>query len=592
MALTQAFKQSLQSGTQSVGISGGVVPGQAMTPEQAQQWINGSTPSAASDPRVSHLSDIADAFTGGINKIGEGMEEARPASDKPEGLLDSAGHLVQGVGKIIGGAAQAVTSPLAPVFKPVSNIINDATQPIQNNPSVQKFAMSPAGETTSNVASTVADYSNAAGTVAGIKGTVDALPSTIAKVKGAVDTVKNSTVPPAIGAATTVKNAVTNPIDTIKTAIAKTVYGKDAAKIQASLKASYDKIPLPKGVMQEEAQTGKSFSDFMSQKPYLSMDVQNGKWNTYDTAQTLRAEAKPEAQALQNLLDSSAARVSEQDLITQMKSAVESVASGQERAGIQQFVEREVPTLIDQMGGETAVGPNGERMVSLADLNKIKQTLWDRSPFKPTASRADNLKSSVDYKMGQVIRQNIENSVDDADVRALNGEIGDYYHAIETLENLHGGAAPGGRIGSLFTKVAGAVAGSPGGAVGSIAGYMTADKISELMMNPAITTAIKREALNQLKVARPTVAGQVAKILQKRATESAARPKLPSPSFIPMGEYKGGAGTTPMTKAPLAEKGPVGFDPNSARFKTTFTSTQPDELQQNLHTYLDILGSK
>lgn len=322
------------------------------------------------------------------------------------------------------------------------------------------------------------------------------------------------------------------------------------------------------------------------------MDVQNGQWNTWDTAQQLRQEAKPEAQALQNLLDSSTARVSEQDLIAQMKSAVESVASGQERAGIQQFVEREVPTLIDQMGGETAVGPNGERMVSLADLNKIKQTLWDRSPFKPTASRADNLKSSVDYKMGQVIRQNIENSVDDADVKGLNSELGDYYHAIETLENLHGGAAPGGRIGSLFTKVAGAVAGSPGGAIGSIAGYMTADKISELMMNPAITTAIKREALNQLKISRPTVAGQVAKILQKRAAEAASRPQLPSPSFIPMGEYKGGAGTTPMTKAPLAGKGPVGFDPQKGQFKSTFTSTQPDELQQNLHTYLDILGSK
>lgn len=387
---------------------------------------------------------------------------------------------------------------------------------------------------------------------------------------------KNAAVNTATGvknAAVATKNAVVNPIETTKSVIAKSLYGSDADKITASLKNSYSKVPLPKGVMQEEAQTGKSFADFMSQKPYLSMPVKDAKWDTYGTAQTLREEAKPEAQALQNLLDSSHAMVSEQKLVDEMKSAVESVATGQDRTGVQQFIDRELPTLVDQMGGKTAIGPNGERMISVSGANKVKQALWNRSPFSPTASRADKLKSSVDYKMGQVIRKNIEGAVDDADIQSLNGELGDYYHAIETLENLHGGAAPGGKIGSLFTKVAGTVAGSPGGAIGSIAGYMTADKISELMMNPAITTAIKREALMQLKVQRPTVANKVADILKQREAEAMTRPKLPAPSAIYMPPSKGVV--SPSAKI-ATERAAAGE-----------TTEMP---QEQIHQYIDILG--
>lgn len=342
------------------------------------------------------------------------------------------------------------------------------------------------------------------------------------------------------GAASTAANAVAHPIETAKNAAVKAV-GGDAGKLTESLKKSYEKISLPKGVMQEEAQTGKSFAQFMAEKPYLSTPVKDMKWDTYDTAQKLRAEVKPEAEALNSLLESNGSMISQDQVIAEMKSAIKDIATGQERAGVEAYIEKEIPVLLDQFAQKTGVGPAGEKMASVSDWNKVKQILWERSPFNPTASRADKLKSSVEYKMGQVVKRDIENAVDDADIQTLNSEVGDYYHAIQVLENLHGGAAPKGRIGLDMARIAGTIAGSPGGIVGNVAGYMVAQKIAEFVANPEITTAIKRAALRELKVERPTVAGQVAEILKKQTTEREGQLRLPPPSFIPLKEGKGGA---------------------------------------------------
>lgn len=406
-----------------------------------------------------------------------------------------------------------------------------------------------------------------------------------------------------------------------KGALARAIYGTNPDKITQSLVDSYNKVPLPKGVMQEEAQTGKSFSDFMASKPYLSMPVDNMKWDTFGTAQKLRAEVKPEAQALSSLLEHSQATISENKVVDEMKSAVSNIATGQEREGVNSFIDREVPILVEQFARNTVAGPNGERMVSVADWNKIKQILWDRSPFKATASRADNLKSSVDYAMGRVLRQNIENAVPEADVKELNSQIGDYYHAIETLENLHGGAAPKGRLGLDMARIAGTVAGSPGGVVGNIVGYMTADKVAQWLSNPEITTALKRNMLEQLRVTRPSVASQVADILEQQAKAQGERLRLPEGSVRAGGldsmgrpidaegkiRYKPQGGVTPssavfhldLTPAlPPANPGAIQMPPGKG-ITTTLDKTATSKAaagesydipQQQLHYYLDGLG--
>jgi hypothetical protein len=108
-----------------------------------------------------YFDTVKQAAGAAIGKIGQGIEEAKPVGG------GGIGGLITGVGKIAGGAAEFITSPAAPALQKVGEGLSIATSPISNNPAVQKFAMSPAGQVTTDVAQTVADYTNAAGLIAG-----------------------------------------------------------------------------------------------------------------------------------------------------------------------------------------------------------------------------------------------------------------------------------------------------------------------------------------------------------------------------------------------------------------------------------------
>ncbi len=148
-------------------------------PQPAAKQVNTKDPFnpfpvKPTDPsRLSQVSDVGNQAKGGIESIKQGIGEANPLGK------GGIGGLITGVGKIASGAASVVTSPLAPVFKPLSNIIQDIGNKVADNPDVQKFAESPAGQTTAKVAETVGNYANAAGTIVGAKGAIDAAPGAL-----------------------------------------------------------------------------------------------------------------------------------------------------------------------------------------------------------------------------------------------------------------------------------------------------------------------------------------------------------------------------------------------------------------------------
>jgi hypothetical protein len=335
-------------------------------------------------------------------------------------------------------------------------------------------------------------------------------------------------------AAKTVVQAVKDPKQLLKDA-AVLRYGKDAEVAVGALEKSYSDIPLPKNITRAQAETGRSFARFMAEKPYVSIETKNMKYDTWATAQRLRAEAAVEAKAVRKLLESRVETISFDDVVTDMKSAITKKFSGMERESALKYVENEMEALKSQYSNPELVGPNGEMLMNLPTANDLKQTFWDRSPFNPTASRSDRLASSIDYEMGHTMKTSIEKSVPDVDVRALNSELGDYYNAIEILESLHGGAAPRGKIGVEFARIGGTIIGSQGGVVGSVIGYMGADQIVQFMSNPSFTTALKRYAVTELQKARPTVAQRVEELLVKQHGEQNSRLLLSEPDWIPMG---------------------------------------------------------
>jgi len=111
---------------------------------------------------------ITEQFKGGVDQAKQGYEKAKNAKN--------VGDLFGGSLNLLGGTIAAVTSPItAPLFgKPTSKAIEfiDKNNPINNNPSYQKFATSPAGEATSSGVEALANLNTTAGTIAGFKGGV------------------------------------------------------------------------------------------------------------------------------------------------------------------------------------------------------------------------------------------------------------------------------------------------------------------------------------------------------------------------------------------------------------------------------------
>lgn len=111
---------------------------------------------------------IKNAFSGGLNEIGSGYSETQQPTNSP---LQAMGNLVKGGFHMAEGGINALASPLAPIVQPtVGAATNSISDSVSNNPGVQKFAMSPAGQKTADVASGVSTVSNIAGGVAGLQG--------------------------------------------------------------------------------------------------------------------------------------------------------------------------------------------------------------------------------------------------------------------------------------------------------------------------------------------------------------------------------------------------------------------------------------
>lgn len=105
------------------------------------------------------VAPIAPAFHAGIQQAEQGAKDAgqakNPVQETEAGMEE------------LSGAASAATSPLAPIFKPISDATTKVGDKISNVPAVQRFANTKTGATTEQVAADVGNVANIVGTVAG-----------------------------------------------------------------------------------------------------------------------------------------------------------------------------------------------------------------------------------------------------------------------------------------------------------------------------------------------------------------------------------------------------------------------------------------
>ena len=175
--------------------------------------------------------------------------------------------------------------------------------------------------------------------------------------------------------------------------------------------------------------------------------------------------------------------------------------------------------------------------VSVTQLNGIKQGKWARTPFDATKP----YKGTVNYEIGRAAKDTIEAVVprELVGVRELNSAIGDILDARKFLDALNGRVVRHGRLGGLFGRTIGALAGSGGGPFGTIGGALTGDAVIDILQRTTFSNPLKQILLRNLQVNDPLAYQQVTKFIGQSQAERATRLALPAPRAIYGQPYKG-----------------------------------------------------
>ena len=138
------------------------------------------------------------------------------------------------------------------------------------------------------------------------------------------------------------------------------------------------------------------------------------------------------------------------------------------------------------------------QVVDALTLNNIKQGMWSvgYSALRPTAK-------STARKVGNVIKNKIEQAFPAENIRGLNTKSGDYQTLIHLLENAQGRVVKGGQLGQYFANVIGAVSGSKIPVVGPLAGAYIGGKVSKAMYAPERLSAVASGKMRQALARMP-----------------------------------------------------------------------------------------
>ncbi len=251
----------------------------------------------------------------------------------------------------------------------------------------------------------------------------------------------------------------------------------------------------------------------------------------------------------------------------------------------------------------------GEDNVPAWYADNLKDRFWGAT--KNFGTEESTVANAVNKSLGFGFKEGIESAVTDVNVKAYNKQLQELIYLKDFLESRNGKPpGTGAKMARYTARIIGGTAGFGGGPVGSVAGSITADKVAQALINPEARTWLIRKQLAKLSPeARKSLQVEAQQIIAGMAQKRAETLRLPGPSYIPMGanivpDVSGvvpGSSVNPLldmqarintpnlpapTTIPLgpktpsptsvtsipAQKGLVGVDPKSGRFKKTYKS--------------------
>lgn len=290
------------------------------------------------------------------------------------------------------------------------------------------------------------------------------------------------------------------------------------------------KLNLREGQTRIQAQSGQSVERFLAEKPELAKLIKReGKnFNTENVTEAIAKEVAPKQAQLRELVKAQGKSVSLDEYKTNAIKNAEKVYGNSKvmLADAKDTIAKHVDALRKEWGD----------IVPLENLTDIKTENWALSRFDKAMQRTDEFRNAQ-RALGKSAQQLIEKNVTDANVNALNKELGSYYNAIDRLEFLHGKKVPGGRLGGMFNRMTGAVLGSGGGVLGSIVGATTADGIATALSDVPESMVRRAQKIFKARGKESLFNDALAKIEQAKARRMLPAPKPGTPTisnYIPM----------------------------------------------------------
>ncbi len=433
--------------------------------------------------------EIFDAGKSGVERAKQGFQQSNTAKNPLE--------LVEGAIKMGEGAVQTATAPLAPIFKPIGEGINKVAYKISDIPAVQKFATSKAGERTARAAEDISGLSTIAGAVAGVKAPEPILEKAGAATQKGVDV---------IGAGVSkVKDILPerpHPIDALR--------GYADTKIKASMQNDITSLlKSTKSLAKKTEEAGAKGTDFnkilSDPQVFKGLKVENGKINPDEAIKVVDDRIDALMTAKKGILpkvDQIVPKTSKQVL---------------EDRAIEYLKNKELP--YDEVG---TIKRLQAQMDALPEYLAPSQIDGIRAMARKGARDAKGqMKSTSEYAaLETAARDTVFDITDNLPVKnageykALNDYIKQMIQTQELLDGpLRSQVVKGGRMGSYSGRIIGAVAGTPGGPLGSIAASYAGGAIADIITNNSLGSSFKMSLIQQI-TDDPAILAQAQRLLQ------------------------------------------------------------------------------
>lgn len=448
---------------------------------------------------------IGKAAGGALNQIGEGFNQT--SQSQSGGFMQGLGNLGAGALKMGAGAMNLITSPFAPMMRPVGDAIQKYADTASNNPGMQQFAMSPAGEATSKVAENVQNAATIAGGVAGVK----AAP----QVGEAAGELGQRFVTTPEEAAAAAKAKIAQKVQGVADEWSSpTVPGK--SKNPATFAKAAD-------ILKETPDTPKFLAE---QKLSPWQNIEGGRYATADTAERLRETGgKLSVDALRPSLQMADYITAKTPIADLVSSAIKDIKNTK---GITPDA-AEAQIKLAQDKGEALQRKYSEGM-GLTNMLDESIAYGKGGKFSPVGDLATNKDASVNRSFNRVLGDALEaKSPKDLPVKDFRAYQSKYYKAADYLDEINNKKAPVSPTRAILNKaaaVAGAAAGHGigGGILGGVGGYMIGGALEHALEN--MTLPMRDSFLRNLKVTNPEAYTKVSNYLGKQQANAATITKL------------------------------------------------------------------